>query len=172
MAEAASALRTLWRPAIGKRTRRHFFRAMDDAKMNFVFDVFEIAGDPIGFAAKSKSFHAAKCFFDHAANGHGERLVIAPGNDASAARHEIYETAELQFDGGEIGVNIRVIEFERSNDEFVGMVVQKFRALVEKRRIVFVAFEDEFRRRRQVHSSCRNFPPGRRPENSGRRPAT
>ncbi len=112
--------------------------------MHFVFDVFEIAGDPIGFAAESKSFHTAERFFDYPANGNGERLVIAPGDDSSTARNEIYQTAELQFDGGEIGINIGVIEFERSDDEFIGMVVQKFGALIEKRGIVFVAFEDNF----------------------------
>ena len=70
--------------------------------------------------------------------------AFSPDQDSPAPRHEIHETAELQRDGSEIGIDIRVVEFKRGEDQFVGMVVQEFRSLVEKRRVVFIAFDDEF----------------------------
>ena len=50
----------------------------------------------------------------------------------------------MQRDGSEVGINVRVIVFERREDQFVGMIVQEFRSAVEERGFVFVAFDDEF----------------------------
>ena len=95
------------------------------------------------------------------------RRAFAPADDASAARNQIHQAAELQLDGGEIGVNIGVIEFERGDDQIVGTVVQEFRAFVEEGGVVFVALDDEFPAPAQAVALCRNFRPRRRSGNRG-----
>ena len=67
-----------------------------------------------------------------------------PRTNPAASRNQIHQPAKLQRDRREIGINIRVIEFERSENQFVRMVVQKFRPVIEECGIVFVAFDDEF----------------------------
>ena len=99
----------------------------------------QIARDPEIVAAESVGLHGTKRLGHHAAH----RGAFAPANDAPAPRHQIHQPPELQLDGGEVGVNIGVIEFERGDDQIVGAVVQKLRALVEKRGIVLVALDDE-----------------------------
>ena len=90
----------------------HFPAAARDAKFRGAVDEFDVAGGPIGFRGETVRFNSAKSFAD----GRSDRGVIAPGHDAAAARHEIYQTAELQLDCGEIVVDIGVIEFKRSHD--------------------------------------------------------
>src|SRR3984957_13127379 len=121
----------------------HFLRAMGDAEFHAVINMANVAGDPGGGAVESVSFYRAKCFFCYPADCGGMRIVIAPSDNSSAARNQIYESAELQFDGREIGVNIGVIEFQRGDDELVGMIVKKFWAFVEECGVVLVAFNDE-----------------------------
>ena len=76
---------------------------------------------------------------NHAAN----RLALSPGDNAPVARHEVYQAPELQLDGRKIFVNVGVIKFQRRDDDFLRMVVQKFRRLVAKRGVVLVAFQDK-----------------------------
>jgi hypothetical protein len=41
------------------------------------------------------------------------------------------------------GIDIRVIVFERSEDQLIRVVVEELRALIEESGVVFVAFDDE-----------------------------
>ena len=69
--------------------------------------------------------------------------AFAPSDDAAAARNQIHQPPELQLDGSKIGIDVCVVVFERGDDQFVGMVVQELRGLVEECGVVFVAFDDE-----------------------------
>ncbi len=64
--------------------------------------------------------------------------------NSATPRHEIHETAKLKRDGLQVGINIRVIVFEGRQNQFVGMIVEKFRAFVEECGVVLVALDDEF----------------------------
>ena len=138
MAMAASAFNTLCRPAMGSRMRARSspWRATRKCvapSLNSMSPAIQILS-----RAESVGLHRAKRLGHHAAH----RGALAPADDATAPRHQIHQPPELQFDGGEVGVNIGVVEFERSDDQVVGAVVQKLRALVEKCRIVLVAFDE------------------------------
>src|SRR5205807_219267 len=123
-----------------KRHARAFFGFAGDAKMRGAVAKFEITGDPQIFVPKAVGFHRAKRLGQDSAYCR----AFAPRDDATAARNQIDQAAKLQFYGGEIGVNIGMIEFERSDDQIVGVVVKEFRTLVEEGGIVFVALDDEF----------------------------
>ncbi len=73
-----------------------------------------------------------------------DSFTLAPGDDAASTRNQIDQAAKLEFDGGQIRVDVRMVELERRNDELIRMVVQKFRSFVEERGIVFIAFENKF----------------------------
>ncbi len=49
-----------------------------------------------------------------------------------------------RLDSREIFVNIRVIEFQRSENHFLRMVVQKFWRFIEKSGIVLISFKHKF----------------------------
>ncbi len=61
-----------------------------------------------------------------------------------APRHQVYQPPELQRDGGQVRINIGVVEFQRGQNQFVGVVVQKLRPVIEERGLILVAFDDEF----------------------------
>ena len=63
---------------------------------------------------------------------------------AATARHEIHKPLERELIYLKIGVNIRVVEFERSDDEVIGLIVKEFGSLVPIGAVVFVPFEDKF----------------------------
>src|SRR5689334_7048269 len=67
-------------------------------------------------------------------------------HDEPAARDDTQQMTELTLDGLQIGVNIRVIEFQIVEDERARMVVNELGALVEEGRVVFIGFDDEERR--------------------------
>src|ERR1019366_5190619 len=121
----------------------HFLAEMRDAKFHAAVNVGDVAGDPGCCPVQAVRFDRTKRFFNHPVDGSRERNIVLPGHNSSATGEQIYETAKLQFDGWKIGVNIGVIKFQRGDDEFVGMIVEKFRAFVEKRGVVFVAFQNE-----------------------------
>src|SRR6516162_10810483 len=70
---------------------------------------------------------------------------VTPDDRASAAGNEVDEAPEGELIGVEIGVDIRVVELERGDDEIVGLIVEEFRGFIPIGAIVLVAFEDEFR---------------------------
>ncbi len=73
-----------------------------------------------------------------------DRFTLSPGDDPASTRNQIDQAAKLQLNGGQICINVRMVELERRNDELIRMVVQKFRSFVEERGIVFIAFENKF----------------------------
>ena len=62
-------------------------------------------------------------------------------NNRSAAWDQVDEALECRLHRGEIGVNVRVVKLHVRQDKRVGKVVQKLWALVEERRVVFVALQ-------------------------------
>jgi len=62
-----------------------------------------------------------------------------------AAGHGAQQLIELAADGGNVGIDIRVIEFQIIEDGGARPVVDEFGALVEKRGVVLVGFDDEER---------------------------
>src|ERR1700722_10264023 len=82
-----------------------------------------IAGAPIAIGRQTESFDPAKRLADYVL----QFGRFAPGQNPSAPRHKIHETAKLQRDRREVGVDIRVIEFERREDQLVWMVVKELR---------------------------------------------
>ncbi len=78
-------------------------------------------------------------------------------DDFAAARNEVHEALESRFNRIEIFVDIGVIEFDRGEDKGVWKVVQKLWTLVEKCRVVFVAFEDEMVARSEAEAAAEIF---------------
>ena len=59
------------------------------------------------------------------------------------ARHAAQQLVELPLDGGQVRVDVRVVEFEVVQDRRARPVVQELGALVEKRRVVLVRLDHE-----------------------------
>src|SRR5580700_8995067 len=69
--------------------------------------------------------------------------ALAPDQNAPAARDQVHQPAKLQGDRSQVGKDVRMVKFERREDELVGMVVEEFRRLVEEGGVIFVSFDDE-----------------------------
>src|SRR4051812_7447545 len=72
-----------------------------------------------------------------------EIRIITVGEQKTVARHEADEKFKLLFDRIQIFKNISVIELEIVDDRDFGQVMNELAALVEKRGVIFVAFDDE-----------------------------
>ena len=72
-----------------------------------------------------------------------EILIVAVGQQHAIARDEIDEALERELDGGQIGKDIGVVEFEVVDDANLGEVVSEFASFVEERRIVFIPLEND-----------------------------
>ena len=59
------------------------------------------------------------------------------------ARDEVHQASERQQHGGQVRVDIRVIELDVVDDGDIRQVLQELRRLVEERAVVFVALDDE-----------------------------
>src|ERR1044071_2607203 len=68
-------------------------------------------------------------------------LVVSVCDDESVAWYEVYEALKRQLDLVQRVKNIRVIELDIVNNERRRQVMEKFRALIEKGSVVFIAFE-------------------------------
>ena len=69
--------------------------------------------------------------------------IVAVAEQQAVARHEPDEMAERLLHRREVGEDVRVIELEVVDDGDFGQVMDELAALVEKRRVVFVALDDE-----------------------------
>ena len=69
--------------------------------------------------------------------------VVAVAQQQAVARNQPDEMREGFFDRVQIFKNVRVIEFEVVDDGDFRQVMDELAALVEKRRVVFVALDDE-----------------------------
>src|SRR5205814_9278230 len=72
-----------------------------------------------------------------------EVSIIAICKEQSVAWNEPDKMFERGFDGFEVFENVRVIEFEIVDDGDFRQVMNEFAALIKKRGVVFVAFDDE-----------------------------
>ena len=113
-----------------------------DAEFHAVAVGLHVRGAPIVAAFQTVGNHGAKRFF----RGFVQRfpgIRVAPNDDAPAPRHQIHQAAKGQLVSVEIRVNVRVIVFQRSDDQVVGMVMKKFRAFVPVRGIVLISLQNE-----------------------------
>ena len=69
--------------------------------------------------------------------------VVAVAEQQAVARNQPDEMRERFFDRVQIFKNVRVIEFEVVDDGDFRQVMDELAPLVEKRRVVFVALDDE-----------------------------
>ena len=105
---------------------------------------------------------------------HGERLTQARiggvPDDAARAGHDAHQMMKLALDRRDVVVDVGVVELEVIENECARPVVDELCALVEKRRIVLVRFDDKERRRprRALVAKFAGTPPIRNP---GARPA-
>ena len=79
------------------------------------------------------------------------------GDDEAAARDEIDQTFEGDFDGFKIGVDVGMIELNVGEDQHVGKVVQELWAFIEERGVVLVAFDDEGARGPEMKTGAEVF---------------
>jgi len=76
---------------------------------------------------------------------------------SSPARNEIHQALECRLHGVEIFVDVGVIELDGSQNHRVGKVVQELRSLVEKSRVVLIAFHDEVLASAEMKARAQNF---------------
>ncbi len=72
----------------------------------------QIAQLPGGVRGEPVAFYFAEC----AGYAFGDVGAAVIGNDEAAARHQIDETLECDFDGFKIGVDVGVIELDMSEN--------------------------------------------------------
>ena len=72
-----------------------------------------------------------------------EVCLVAVGQQQAVSRNEPDEMRKCFFNRVEIFKNVRVVEFQIVDDADFRQVMDELAALVEKRRVVFVALDDE-----------------------------
>src|ERR1019366_1834557 len=113
----------------------------------------KIAHLPVGLSAEAIALYAAKC----AADAFGDIGAAVVGDQESAARHEIDEAFERDFDCLEVSVDVRVIKLDVGENKRVWKIVKEFRALVEEGGVVFIAFDDEYARGAKLKAGAEIF---------------
>ena len=79
--------------------------------------------------------------------GHIETVrIVGVEENQALAGNDVEQAAEAQLNRVQIFVYVSVIELDIVHDDQLGQVVNELRALVEKRRVVFVALDDEMLR--------------------------
>src|SRR5262249_9669757 len=71
------------------------------------------------------------------------RFVFVTDEQTAVRRKRFRQAAERALEMLEIAVNVRVVELDARENRLLGFVVEKLRPLVEKRRVVLVAFEHD-----------------------------
>ena len=66
-----------------------------------------------------------------------------PGDQQAPARHQFHQQVKAGFDRRQVRVDVAVVELDRRKYRRIWKIVQKLRPLVEERRVVFVALNDE-----------------------------
>ncbi len=74
---------------------------------------------PVISPVKSIRLHRAECFFGCPPQRWSRFFRVAPNHDSTAPRHKIHQPAERQLVSLKIRANVRVIVFERSNDQII-----------------------------------------------------
>ena len=124
----------------GRAHVRHFLAAIRHAKLGGGVLPLNVSRAPIAIRAQAKSLHRAKRFRGDFLQFRG----IPEHQDLPAPGDQVYQPPELQRDRGQVRINIGVVEFQRGQNQFVGVVVQKLRPAIEERSLILVAFDDEF----------------------------
>src|SRR5215203_2498014 len=93
---------------------------------------------PVAFVAKALELRPAATL-KYTSN----RRVVCVHDNARTSRQRANQMMELHLDRGEVGKNVRMIEFEIVDDKRAGAVMQELRSLVEKGGVVFVGFQNE-----------------------------
>ena len=70
-------------------------------------------------------------------------LAAVERHQPPAPRNQVHQPLERRLHRRQVRVDVRVVELHMGQDRRVGKVVQELRPLVEERRVVLVAFEDE-----------------------------
>ena len=72
-----------------------------------------------------------------------QRGFAAVADDQAVAGNRAHQMVELRFDRGKVGKDIGMVEFQIVEYRGARTVMHEFGALVEKRGVVFVGFDDE-----------------------------
>src|ERR1051326_1640659 len=70
-------------------------------------------------------------------------VVVAVDQDHSVFRHDVEQALKTELDLVDVAKDVGVIELDIVHDHQFGQVMNELRALVEKRSVVFVAFDHE-----------------------------
>src|ERR1035437_1090509 len=89
--------------------------------------------------AEAKALHRTMCDIQQ----RREVRIVAVAEQQAVARNQADEMRKSFFDRVEIFKNVGVIEFEIVDDGDFGLVMDELAALVEERRVVFVALDDK-----------------------------
>src|SRR5215831_1899503 len=111
-------------------------------KMHAVSRGNRFAGHPLVFFGETVRVNRTKRLVGGGAQGRARRLGVAPDHHPAITRNKIDKSLEGELVRCEIGVDIRVIEFERCNDQIVGMIVKEFGAAIPESSFVFIAFKN------------------------------
>ena len=98
----------------------------------------------------NQSLRGVKAVANHRAEGFFRCVVqrfagagVAPDDHAAAPRNQVHQSTKRELIGFKIRVDVGVIEFQRGDDQVVGLVMEELCGFVPIRGIVFVAFQDE-----------------------------
>src|SRR5216684_9409356 len=131
-----------------RRHQRKFperFCTVSDTKSHLVAFHRKVARNPIVRGIKSVRLDRTQRFLSRMPQ-RGPRLVhISPDHHSPSPRHQIDQASKRKLIGLKIGIDVRVIVFERSNDQIVWMIMKELWPPIPERRLILVAFENEFR---------------------------
>src|SRR3569623_299488 len=103
-------------------------------------DAGDVFGAPVLARAECKALHRRPTTLRE----HGVDVVVVLRRDEEAiAGHGAYEVMKLTLDGGEVGKDVGVVEYEIVQHGGARAVMNEFRALVEERGVVFVGLHHE-----------------------------
>src|SRR5580704_6170226 len=85
--------------------------------------------------------------------GHNFRAarIVGVDENKTCGRYNIHQAAEAEFDLIEIGIDVSMVKLDVIDDYGLRKVMKEFSALVEKRGIVLVSFNNEIAR---ITKSC------------------
>ena len=130
---------------------------------------FQVSDSPVRVPPCAIALHGAKRLAQAALEADAFTGAVRhsiESHNPSPTRNQIYQTLERGLDSIEILVNIGVIELHRSQDHCLRKVMQKLWSLVEQRRIVLVAFQNEMHSLAQMETRSKVF---RNPSDEKRR---
>jgi hypothetical protein len=116
-------------------------RALNDPERRPFGTGPNVLGLPIGFDADCERLDAAERLRQQLAQGR----AFDARHEQAAARDHVHEAHERGLHGGDVRIDVGVVVLHVVDDGDVGHVVDELGPLVEKRCVVFVAFDHEVR---------------------------